>query len=143
MKLSKTSAHAAIALAYLANRIGEGPVQARQIAGFLGIPTDSALKILQALSRGRLIQSQLGRAGGYRFHRPPADVSLLDIVETIDGPIAPQMPITDPDEGVLSSIDLLQTACQQAALGLRTELSRYTVADLAHQQRSEPIAAAG
>ncbi len=141
MRLSKTAAHAALALAFLANRADEGPIQARHIGEFLGIPTDSALKILQALARGRLIQSQLGRSGGYRFHRPPQDVSLLDIVETIEGPIVPQFPITDPDEGVLASIDLLQAACTQAALGLRTELARCTVADLARSQRPVPAAA--
>lgn len=142
MKLSKTSAHAALALAFLANRTDQGTIQARQVAEFLHVPVESALKILQALARGRLIQSQLGRTGGYRFHRSAEDISLLDIVETIDGPIVPRLPLTDVDEDVLASIDLLQIACQQAALGLRTELARYTVADLARQQRP-PAAAAG
>ncbi len=71
-------------------------------------------------------------------------ISLLDIVETIDGPIQPQMPITDPDAAVVASLDLLHTACQQAALRLRTELARYTVADLARQQPlPSPAAIAG
>lgn len=140
MKLSKTSAHAALALAFLANRTDAGPVQARQVAEYLGIPTDSALKILQALARNRIIRSQLGRAGGYRFHRPSHEVSLLDVVETIDGPIAPQIPIDDPDDGG-GSVDLLQAACEQAATSIRAELARLTIADLARQQRPEGAAA--
>lgn len=132
MKLSKSSAHAALALAFLANRTEDGPTQARQVAEHLNIPVDSALKILQALARGQLIQSQLGRAGGYRLHHRPENVSLLEIVEVMDGPIAAQVPLTHAEDAG-ASIDLLEAACRQAATSLRSELSRYTVADLARQ----------
>lgn len=133
MKLSKSSAHAAIAVAYLASRSHEdGPVQARQVAEHLGVPTDSALKVLQTLARNNLIQSQLGRAGGYRLHRLPETLTLLDIVEAIDGPIHPQVPA-----GLSASpagIELLVNMCQQATNSIRTELSRLTIAELARHQ---------
>jgi Rrf2 family protein len=133
MKLSKSSAHAAFAVAYLASRSHEdGPVQARQVAEHLGVPTDSALKVLQALARNNLIQSQLGRAGGYRLHRLPETITLLDIVEAIDGPIHPQVPagLSAPIGGV----KLLANICQQASDSVRNELSRLTVAELARHQ---------
>lgn len=63
MKLSKTSALAALAVAHLASYPADAVVQARQVAEYLNIPTDSALKILQTLTRRHVIDSRLGRGG--------------------------------------------------------------------------------
>ena len=140
MKLSKTSAHAALALAFLAGRDDGGPTQARQVAEHLGIPTDSALKILQTLARNRLIQSQLGRAGGYRFHRLASEISLVEVVEATDGPIAAHMPVPSPQQRDLApGLGLLETACERAAEGLRDTLGGYTVADLAQLDETAPV----
>jgi Rrf2 family protein len=140
MKLSKTSAQAALAMAYLADQDGESVVQARQVAAYLGIPTDSALKILQTLARQELILSQLGRSGGYRMHKPAASISLAQIVEAIDGPISGAMRLDSRREGTAGSMELLQSVCERAALKLREELSRTSVADLARCNRTTLVA---
>lgn len=131
MKLSKTSAHAALAMAYLATRTDGSLLQARTVAEYLGVPTDSALKILQGLARRGLIHSQLGRTGGYRLQRPAAQVSLLEIVEAIDGPIGAMLPISEAEPHLHGGLDLIQSVCEQAARLIRQELARTTVADLA------------
>lgn len=136
MRLSKTSAYAALATAYLANQSRAGMVQARQVADYLSIPTDSALKILQVLARHGVIESQLGRSGGYRLAADPTQVTLLNIVEAIDGPITGDMPVTNQCEKIAGGLGLLQTICDQAAEKIRTELSRSTIADLAGCDRS-------
>ncbi|WP_432798395.1 RrF2 family transcriptional regulator [Poriferisphaera sp. WC338] len=143
MKLSKTSAHAALAIAFLAGRTNSGPTQARAVAEHLGIPTDSALKILQALSRHRLIKSQLGRSGGYILQRPADSISLLEIVEAIDGPIAGEMPISQHPHSLDHSMNILHRACQNAADQLRESLERYNVADLIYIEQPPNLAAAG
>ncbi|WP_200761387.1 RrF2 family transcriptional regulator [Poriferisphaera corsica] len=143
MKLSKTSAHAALAIAFLANQTTQGPTQARTVAEHLGVPTDSALKILQALSRHRLIKSQLGRSGGYLLHRPAESISLLEIVEAIDGPIAGEMPISQHTGKLDYSMNILQSACQNAAQQLRDTLCKYTVADLVVAEEQPTFAVAG
>lgn len=131
MKLSKTSAQAALALGVLAAQPKGAYLQARHIAEKLNIPTVSALKILQALTRGYLIESQLGRLGGYRLTCPADQVSLLKIVETIDGPIRGQMRIDSAPDGVAHGVECLRAACASAADALREQLLRTTVADLA------------
>lgn len=131
MKLSKTSAHAALAVAFLANQPNHTPIQARQIAEHLHIPTDSALKILQAMVRQHVIQSQLGRSGGYMLTRPPEQVTLLEIVEAIDGPITAALPVRTDGKPVLEGVEKLKSMCEHVAGRLREELGRYTVADLA------------
>ncbi|HAI10826.1 MAG TPA: hypothetical protein DCM28_03930 [Phycisphaerales bacterium] len=131
MKLSKTSAQAALALGVLAAQPEGQYLQARFIAEKLNIPTVSALKILQSLTRGHLIESQLGRSGGYRMACPANEVSLLRIVEAIDGPVRGQMRIDGAPAGVAQGVECLRVACDSAAHALRDQLQRTTVADLA------------
>jgi Rrf2 family protein len=130
MKLSKTSAQAALALSFLSTCKLQEFVQARHVAEHLGIPTDSMLKILQALARNNLIQSQLGRNGGYRLSRAMEQVTLLQVVEVIDGPLSGRMPLHQVPEQAADSFIALQECCSRTADVLRAELARITIADL-------------
>ena len=140
MKLSKTATHAALALVHLASCPADRPVQGREVARHLGLPADSALKILQALARDGLIQSQLGRGGGYHLHQPPEEIRLLDIIEAIEGPVAAEIPVTPSHPNLAGSVELLREACDQTARRLRAELSRVTLADLLSVQPHELVA---
>ncbi|MEM1107863.1 MAG: Rrf2 family transcriptional regulator [Planctomycetota bacterium] len=135
MKLTKTSAQAALAMGYLADQPEGRPTQARQVAEYLGIPTDSALKILQTLVRQQVLRSQLGRSGGYHMLMPAEHISLLQIIEAIDGPIAAELPIDSSDETLAQPLSTLREACVRSADHLRVELSRITVADLTAEGR--------
>ena len=133
MKLSKTSAQAALAMAYLVGRGREtGPIQARQVGDHLGIPTDSALKILQALARRNLINSQLGRTGGYQCDDSGRSRTLLEVVEAIDGPLSGSRTALNKStrDELTGSVNILEEACRQATIRFREELSKYKVADL-------------
>lgn len=142
MKLSKTSAQAALALAYLALQDETQIIQAKQVAKHLGIPSDSALKILQALARHRIIHSRLGRSGGYRLAFKADEISLLQVIEAIDGPISGQVRVDNAPANIAGGLDLLQVISQQAADRIREELSQTTVADIVASNESQMLAAA-
>lgn len=131
MKFTKTFAQAALAMAYLADRNEPGPTQARQVAEHLGVQTDSALKILQALVRENLLRSQLGRSGGYHLVRPPDEITLLQVIEAIDGPVAPDLPIHAEQDHLATAVQVLRGVCERVADHQRREMARLTVADLA------------
>ncbi|MEM6853752.1 MAG: Rrf2 family transcriptional regulator [Planctomycetota bacterium] len=131
MKLTKTSAQAALAMSYLAQQPAGELTQARQVAEHLGIPTDSALKILQALVRQQLLRSQLGRSGGYQVLVPAEELTLLQIVEAIDGPIHAELPIDTTEDALAGPVAALRQTCQRSVELLRSELTNTTVADLA------------
>lgn len=61
--------------------------RADQISQATGIPVEYLRKVLQRLTRARLVVSERGRGGGFRLAKPAARVNLLDIVEAIEGPI--------------------------------------------------------
>jgi Rrf2 family protein len=58
---------------------------AGRLAEYHGVPTPYLAKHLQALARAGILDSGPGARGGYRLARPAADVSVLDVVEAIDG----------------------------------------------------------
>lgn len=138
MKLSKASAQAAIALTFLAEQSNDEPVQAREIARHLNIPTDSALKILQTLARGEIIVSTLGRSGGYRILRPAEQITLLNIVEVIDGPVSGVLRLDSAPENFAGSLDRMTAICREAAASTRDQLARVTIAELVRCNRERP-----
>jgi Rrf2 family protein len=63
----------------------EGALPAAKLAEFHGVPAAYLAKHLQALARAGVLQTAKGPRGGYRLSRPPAEITLLDVVEAIDG----------------------------------------------------------
>jgi Rrf2 family protein len=60
-------------------------ISAARLAEYHGVPAPYLAKHLQALVRGGVLESVSGPRGGFRLARPPAEVTVLDIVEAIDG----------------------------------------------------------
>jgi Rrf2 family protein len=58
---------------------------AARLAEFHGVPAAYLAKHLQALSRAGIVETAPGPRGGYRLARPPAGITLLDVVEAIEG----------------------------------------------------------
>ena len=69
----------------LALQYGRAPVQARVIATRQSIPIRFIEQVLQALKQGGIVDSLRGAQGGYSLKKAPADLSLADIVEAMNG----------------------------------------------------------
>jgi len=61
---------------------------ARELATETGIPLPTASKILKTLTRAGLLVSHRGTQGGYSLSRPPEEVTVSDIIGSLEGPIA-------------------------------------------------------
>jgi Rrf2 family transcriptional regulator, iron-sulfur cluster assembly transcription factor len=84
--LSNTSKYAIRAVIYLAlNGKKDEKIGIKQISADLGIPTPFLGKILQSLAKHKLLASTKGPHGGFSLGKSAYDVSLMDIVEIIDG----------------------------------------------------------
>ena len=59
----------------------------RRLSAETGIPLPTAQKLVSRLSTAGLLESSRGTGGGVRLARPPATISLADIVEAVEGPI--------------------------------------------------------
>jgi Rrf2 family protein len=85
MKLSEGVEWGVHCSALLAVLPPETALPAGRLAEFHGVPTAYLAKHLQAMSRAGLLESVPGPRGGYRLARPAASISILDVVEAIDG----------------------------------------------------------
>ena len=86
MIFSRPVAYAVRALICLAGVPRGTRLLAREIAARERIPTSSLAKTLQQLARKQILDSAKGRNGGFKLNRTSKRISLLDVVEAIEGP---------------------------------------------------------
>src|SRR5262249_6672057 len=87
LRLSKKADYALMAMKHLALPGGQGSSSARQIAALDDIPIELMAKVLQRLVRRGLLASHQGTRGGYQLARRPAQISVADVIQAIDGPV--------------------------------------------------------
>jgi Rrf2 family protein len=86
LKLSVKSDYAARALLSLARRYSSGaPTRLEDIATENGLPANYLVQILIELKSRQIVRSVRGKDGGYQLARPPAEISLADVLECIHG----------------------------------------------------------
>src|SRR5438128_260854 len=92
MKLTSASKYSLEALLYLLKQNPDSPVRARDIARAKELPEGFLLKSLGLLERARLVYSRKGPGGGFRLARPAEKISLLEVIEAVDGRIQGHVP---------------------------------------------------
>ncbi|SYZ71808.1 Transcriptional regulator, BadM/Rrf2 family [Candidatus Zixiibacteriota bacterium] len=85
MIYSPTAQHALRALIYLARQTERIPIRVSQIAQAENIPRQFLSKILHNLKNKRLVIATKGPGGGFTLARPAKEISIMDIVEAVDG----------------------------------------------------------
>jgi len=88
MRLSSLADYAVVLMRAAARHCGCKRVSAADLADETGIPLPTAQKLVSLLSRAGLIRATRGAGGGLQLARPAASISLADIIEAIEGPIA-------------------------------------------------------
>jgi Rrf2 family protein len=131
MKLTRASNYALHALEYMAARGLDTPVPSHHIARARGIPEGFLLKLLKPLVSARVLRSLKGPNGGYRLARPASKITLLEVVEAVDGPIRGLAPLSQEAGHNGGGLDpRLEAICDQAAVQLRRRLGKVRVSDL-------------
>ena len=88
MKLSRSTGYAVLAVGYISQHHGQDIVLSQDIAEAYDIPLEYLLKILQQLVRADILHSKRGPRGGFSLGKPTNKISLLDILEAVDGPLS-------------------------------------------------------
>ena len=142
LKLTKKADYGLIALRHLAVAKGHASsrasASAKDIADSYGIPLPLLSKVLQKLARGGLLLSEQGTNGGYRLAREARDISALEAIRVIDGPI------------ILTKCFTEHAGCDQTALcpvreplrkvheGILSLLANISLSDLASEEMQIP-----
>ncbi|MDP8988738.1 MAG: Rrf2 family transcriptional regulator [Acidobacteriota bacterium] len=138
LKLTKKADYGLIALRHLAVSRPRASASAKDIADSYRIPLPLLSKVLQNLARGGLLISEQGTNGGYRLAREAQNISALEAIRVIDGPI------------ILTKCFTEHAGCDQTALcpvreplrkvheGILSLLANISLADLASEEMQVP-----
>jgi Rrf2 family transcriptional regulator, cysteine metabolism repressor len=96
LAITSKSPYAVSALVELARTGGSAPVPIGEIAKRRNIPVQFLESLFATLRRAGVLQSQRGVRGGYTFARPPADVTVLEVVELLEGELGADTPQAGP-----------------------------------------------
>lgn len=88
MRLTRSADYALRAMMYLAGLEEGVSVRGAAIAEATGIPEPFLLKVMRQLVRSRLVRARPGARGGFQLTIPAEQISMLRVVEAIDGPVA-------------------------------------------------------
>ena len=121
ISITTKSPYAVLALAELGRSGGQDPVPIGELARRREVPVQFLEQLFAVLRRAGILRSQRGVKGGYRFARDPSSVTVLEIVELLDGPVG-----RDAD-GVFAD----------AAQAARAVLERTTIADVIEREARE------
>jgi Rrf2 family protein len=109
---------------------GERPVKGETIATNQGIPQKFLENILSDLRQSGLVKSQRGVDGGYRLAKPPADISVADVIRAVEGPLASVRGEAPEDVEYGGAAQPLQDVWIAVRASLRQVVEHVTLADL-------------
>ena len=118
LSITTKSPYAIRALAELARTGGAGPVPIGELARRRDVPVQFLEQLFAVLRRAGILRSQRGVKGGYAFAREPGEVTVLEVVELLDGRLAAEA------EGIFA----------QAAAAARAVLAKTTILDVVDRE---------
>ncbi len=123
MKISTTANYGLIAAAYLAEQADGGWIMAETISAKYGIPLAFLLKIMKEMVKANVLRSKRGPGGGYILARPAKEITLLEIIEAVEGPIASRSEMAEQTKKAPFSIEM-EEVCERACEKAVSILSR-------------------
>jgi Rrf2 family protein len=128
MKLTRATSYALHAVVFMATQKQNPIVASHHIAKARGIPERFLLKVLKPLVSARVLFSVKGPNGGYRLAKQPTQITLLEILEAVDGPIRGVVPPVQNDASKLDP--KLEVVCNEIADRVRKQLGKVRVSEL-------------
>jgi Rrf2 family protein len=131
MQITRQADYAVRAVLHLARLGPEGQASTANIAQEQHIPSTFLAKIVSQLAGAGLLVARRGARGGVRLARPAEAISLLQVVEAIDGPVLLNECLADPQNCPLSPACPVCAVWNDAQFGLVQKLSQTNFGQLA------------
>jgi FeS assembly SUF system regulator len=139
LRLNRMTDYAIVVLGALAHRHGQ-TVATAQLADLTGVAQPTVAKVAKTLLGANLVETQRGVHGGYRLAKAPAQISLVDIVEAMEGPIA----VNDCVEGAqdpcaVSNCCFMSSNWNRVNLAIRRALDEVSLEALTDPAQIFPV----
>ncbi len=131
LKLTKKADYGLISLRHLAVGNHGRTASAKDISDTYHIPLPILAKVLQKLAKAGLLTSEQGTNGGYRLSRPARDITTLEAIRTIDGPIILTACFTDHGGCNQSESCTVREPLRRVHEGILQLLANISIADMA------------
>ena len=129
MKISRSTGYALVAVGYIAKNYKDGAVLAARISKEYGIPLEYLLKILQQLVRANVLRSKRGPRGGFFLTRPAEDITMLQAIEAVDGPMMSHLHLAELTKNAPFSLRM-EEVCQRATKDVRAIYEKAKISTL-------------
>ena len=142
MMFSTKAEYGVRVMAHLAKADGERPISLGVIADAEGLPLAYLEHLVQRLRRAELVESRRGAHGGYTLARPAGEISMAEVVRSLEGEIAPIECISSDPDGQLVCAREGSEPCPTKVLWTRVQgsivrtLNEMTLADLIRPPRT-------
>ena len=138
LKLTKKADYGLIALKHLSGRyrssVAEQSASAKEIADAYGIPLALLSKILQKLCKAGFLMSEHGTNGGYRLARDPREITALQVIREIDGPIILTACFTEHGECNRSVTCTVREPLRKVHEGILSLLSSISISSMSQDE---------
>ena len=132
VRLTKITDYALLLLAVMARQPDDAPFSSRELAELTGISPSMVSKILKMLAREGFLRSQRGVKGGYELADDPLDITVLALIERLEGPMALTECSNHDSRGCpIESVCTIRSPLQRVNRVVIDTLSRITLAELA------------
>jgi Rrf2 family protein len=142
LRLSKKADYGLIAMKHLALRGDTASSSAREIAELYHIPIELMAKVLQRLVQRGLLASHQGTRGGYQLARLPAKITVADVIQAIEGPVAVTACSTEDSQCEQFAKCNVRDPLWRVRERILAALAECTIAELAADIPSPPSRAA-
>jgi Rrf2 family transcriptional regulator, iron-sulfur cluster assembly transcription factor len=139
MQVTRAGEYAIIGLSYLAKQPVNRIVMIDEISETEGVPKSFLAKIFQSLAKAGIVRSNRGAGGGFSLAKRSCDITLLQILQIVEGAFALQKCVSDDPECVVSTTRMSHcTLCAvfgEAQTRVNEVFARTTLADLLNPKR--------
>jgi Rrf2 family protein len=129
MRISRTVEYGLMAAVHVAQNCEDGRVMSKKIAGAYDPPTEYLLQVMQQLVRAGVLTSKKGPNGGFNLTRPAKEITMLEIIEAIDGPV--NVPMTLAEQTGKPFAKKIEKMFRNVSEAMKVSLAKVTLADLA------------
>ncbi|MGH9579399.1 MAG: RrF2 family transcriptional regulator [Terriglobales bacterium] len=135
-KLTKKADYGLMAVKHLAEFAGASSFSAKDIAEAYGIPQEALAKILQRLAKAGILHSHQGTNGGYALARDARQISALEVIRAIDGPLFITSCVTTRGECYQTSTCTVREPLRKVNESIQQVLGRIRISDMADDAAS-------
>ena len=144
LRITKQTDYGIVLLTLMASE-PERQVNAPELAAEAQLPLPTVSKILKLLARDGLLASHRGVKGGYSLSRPPARITIAEVIGSLEGPIAITECIDEggPHDCIQQGRCAVQANWQVINRAIRGALQEITLQDMADQQVRQQLVRIG